>query len=448
MKSCNSLCLKNIYAILIAYICAFIFLFLYYSLEGYKENIPSFMIGIHVYFAIAYFTCIMLSLFTKNSVILYLVIFLYSLFSSILVRSCSWIYLNEPFFHAVDSYTYDSLATMSLCSGDSYINYLLLLFLSGLNVDDVGMTSIVYFIYKLFGVGDNGQTALLLLNSLILLLSSIKINKIMMLYSIQHMTRFFCLMVFGCFPFLSVIAAVGLKENFFVFLIVSAFYYMLHYKYTGSRNDLLLFFLFCFFALLFRKAIFAILLIVLFLFLIAENCNKKKLLYMILLGSVVGVLLLNVILIAIFDKPLEQILATSGARSESVSMNETLKWTTQVIAVLFGPFPSMNRTIQYGLIHSSGLLLKMFLNFFMIASLIDIIRTYDYMKYPLLVYFLTSAMMFILSFVALDMRYQITLFPLMIPLIAYAIQNIRLRSGLFFMYSLFVIGLVFFYNNR
>lgn len=448
MKSCNSLCLKNIYAILIAYICAFIFLFLYYSLEGYKENIPSFMIGIHVYFAIAYFTCIMLSLFTKNSVILYMVIFLYSLFSSILVRSCSWIYLNEPFFCAVDSYTYDSLVTMSLSSGDSYINYLLLLFLSGLNVDDVGMTSIVYFIYKLFGVGDKGQTVLLLLNSLILLLSSIKINKIMILYGIQRMTRFFCLMFFGCFPFFSVTAAVGLKENFFVFLIVSAFYYMLHYKYTGSRNDLSLFFLFVLFALLFRKAIFAMLLIMLFLFLIAENCNKKKLLYMILLGSVVGVLLLDVILIAAFDKPLELIFATSEARSESVSMNETLKWTTQGIAVLFGPFPSMNRTLQYGLLHSSGLLLKMFLNFFMIVSLIDIIRTYDYRKYPLLVYFLTSAMMFILSFVALDMRYQITLFPLMVPLIAYAIQNIRLRSGLFFMYSLFVIGLVFFYNNR
>lgn len=448
MKSCNSLCLKNIYAILIAYICAFIFLFLYYSLEGYKENIPSFMIGIHVYFAIAYFTCIILSLFTKNSVILYLSIFLYSLFSSILVRSCSWIYLNDPFFYAVDSYTYDSLATMSLSSGDSYIKYLLLLFLSDLNVDDVGMTSIVYFIYKLFGVGDNGQTALLLLNSLIILLSSIKINKIMMLYGIQRMTRFFCLMVFGCFPFFSVTAAVGMKENFFVFLIVSAFYYMLHYKYTKSQKDLLMIFLFVFSTLLFRMAIFVMLLIVLFLFLIAANCNKKRLLYMILLGSVLGVLLLDVIMKAVFNIPLEQILATSEGRSESISMNGSLRWITQGIAVLFGPFPSMNRTVQYGLLHSSGLLLKMFLNFFMIVSLITIIRTYDYRKYPLLVYFLTSAMMLILSFVAFDMRYQITLFPLMMPLIAYAIQNARLKKGMFFMYCLFVIGLVFFYNAR
>lgn len=84
----------------------------------------------------------------------------------------------------------------------------------------------------------------------------------------------------------------------------------------------------------------------------------------------------------------------------------------------------------------------------MIVSLITIIRTYDYRKYPLLVYFLTSAMMLILSFVAFDMRYQITLFPLMMPLIAYAIQNVRLKKGMFFMYCLFVIGLVFFYNAR
>jgi hypothetical protein len=169
---------------------------------------------------------------------------------------------------------------------------------------------------------------------------------------------------------------------------------------------------------------------------------------MILLGSVLGVLLLDVIMKAVFNIPLEQILATSEGRSESISMNGSLRWITQGIAVLFGPFPSMNRTVQYGLLHSSGLLLKMFLNFFMIVSLITIIRTYDYRKYPLLVYFLTSAMMLILSFVAFDMRYQITLFPLMMPLIAYAIQNVRLKKGMFFMYCLFVIGLVFFYNAR
>lgn len=449
MRNSNSLCLENIYAILLVYICTFVCIFFYYAIIGYKEDIPHFMIGLHVYFAIGYFICIMQSLSLKRSNTLYLIIFLYSLFSSILVRSCSWIYLDEPFFYAVDSYTYDSLATLSLASGDSYMNYLQQLFLSNLGIDDLGMTSIVYWIYRLFGIGDSGQIALLLLNSSVILLYSIKINKIMILYDIQRVTRFFCLMVFGCFPFLPVTAAIGLKENFFVFFIVYAFYYMLNYKYTGSWSYLLRAFLFVFFTLLFRMAVFGMLLIMLLFFMIATKYNKKKLLYMILLGFAGGCLLLGVILETLFNVPLDIIFATSEVRAESMGqMNGTLKWIIQGIAVLFGPFPNLSRTGQYALLHSSGLLMKMFLNFFMIISLIEIVRAYDYKKYPLLVYFLISAMMFILSFVAFDIRYQITLFPLMIPLIAYAIQNVKLKRRSFFIYFLFVCGLIFFYNTR
>lgn len=442
----------NIHNILVSYICIFCLLFFYYALLGYKEHIPSYMLCLQLYYAITYiFICITSIKSSKTSSSIYRAIFAYSLFSSIVVRTVSWHYLNEPFLNAVDSVTYDYFATCSVSKQMSLSTYFEYIFnTTNLSVDDLGMTFILYIIYNIFGDSIWGQNIMLLLNSIVITIYSIKLNKIMGYYGIQKKVRHFCLAAFTCFPFLSLTAAVGMKENFFVFFIVLTFYYLTKYKHTGNRSNLNKALVFLFFTLFFRLAIFAILIITTFVLLISDNEKKKKtILYTLIISSIIGFMSLNFILEIIYGINLNQVLATTEYRSESMksSMGGNTQWLVNVLSVFCGPFPNFNRVGQYAIVHSSGLMMKLMFNFYMIVGLGTIVLKYQNKQYHMLAYFLLNFVMLVLAGVALDMRYQITLYPIMMPLIAISLQEFN-NQKIFWIYLLFITSIVFFYNNR
>lgn len=441
---------KNIYIILIIYICMFISLYLYYAFIGYNENIPNSIINLQLYFFASYFICLLASLIIQKEIALYAIIFIYSILSSSIVRYYSWSLFNEPFFGAIDSIKYDYLATSASISNFSYkefINYSLLQ--KGLNIDDLGMYSIVYWIYNLFGSGKSGQNTLMIINSFLILFSSIKMNKIIKEYGIQKKVRYFSLILFGCFPFLSITAAVGLKENFFILLIINSFYYILKYKNKKSIYLLLKVLFFIFLSLFFRTAISIMLLITLIIALITTYNNRKKIIYMILLSSIVGLFLIDIIIESLFGISLQFILGVSEARTQNMgNLNGSLKWILQGIACILGPFPNFNRAGDYAILHSSGLLLKMIINILVFINLVYISCKFEYKKYSLLVYYLMNMTMLILSAVAFDMRYHITLFPLIIPLFAIYIQKYKITNNLILICILVPITLTILYNLR
>jgi hypothetical protein len=137
---------------------------------------------------------------------------------------------------------------------------------------------------------------------------------------------------------------------------------------------------------------------------------------------------------------------TAGRLSRS-SGGVLLKWFTLISSALIGPFPNFNQTADFGIIHNGGLLFKVLFSLPLLAGIGYIIKNFKYRSYALLVYCSIGMLMLVLSGVSLDMRYQITFFPLMLPFAAYAVQR-KLNSILYYCYIALSLGLIVVYNNR
>lgn len=443
---------QNIRNIILFYVVIFISFFFYYALSGYRDYTPSYMIGLQLYYAVAYLSMCLLSINSRiSNSVLYWSVFLYSLVSSAIGRFVSWNYMDIPFLGAGDSVTYDVWGALSIfqnLSFSEYIDYISSEF--NIGVDDWGMPTIIYILYRAFDNQLWGQNALLLLNAITITMYSIMLGRIMVLFNTQEIVRRFCMIAFACFPFLSLTATVGLKENFFVFIILLTYYYLIKYKCTGLKYYLFMAFLSSSLALFFRTAIFAMLIIVIGVSVMFDkHSERKRNLFILISSAIIGSLALDIILSVLYGKGMESILATTDYRGQE--MNSTMggagQWIINSLSAFCGPFPNFSRAGQYTIVHSSGLVMKLLLNSFMIVGLITIIKNYNNKRYDLLIYFTMNFAMLVLAGVALDMRYQITLFPLMIPIIALTIQNYD-NWKLFCVYNIFIIIVVFFYNNR
>lgn len=437
----------TIQSILLAYVLFFVVFFCGYAIVGRKEAIPSYAIALQVYYAGAYLTCMVACLHMKGLKAILLTVFFYTLLSSLLMRIVSWEYLDEPFFNAVDSVTYDNFARRALnrfMSLREYADY----FLSRFHLDDSGMFLIVYFVYTLMGNVSGGQWAMLLLNAIVITLTAYRMFRLLDETSTPRTIRNFCVVAFSCMPFLSLTAAVGLKENFFLLVVVHTFYYMMRYGRTRQVRPLMACLLWMCGALLFRTAIFAMLLASLGVCATATVRHRRRVLFIILVGGVVAFLSLDTIISLLYGKNLSDVLHTTDYRMQNVEAGTTGNaWLIQSLAVFFGPFPNFSHMSEYALVHSAGLIVKGLLGFFLLKGLWRIIRRYDHPYYILLTYYIGSFAMLVIGGVSLDFRYQVIMFPPFIPLIAREMnRRIPLYQWLSWCGMLFI--LILLYNNR
>lgn len=446
----NNMSRVNIRNVLVAYTSIFICFFLYSLGFGYRENIPTYMLALQLYYMISYTCVCVFSVYLKKSRSeIFALIFFFNLLSAIIVRVTSWTYLNEPFLGGVDSITYDAFGNQVVTQNMNISTYIQSIYNSlFLKLDDFGMLFIVYFVYDLFGGGIISQNALLFLNVIVIVVCSIKLDKILQIYNIQATIRRFCVVAFSCFPFLSLTAAVGLKENFFVFILINAFYNFIAYKECHKKKYLFGALFFTILILFFRIATFVMIAIMGIVVLISNDYNKKKILFLFIGGSFLGFILMDSILGFLYNKSLEDVLATTDHRSESMSsMGGYASFLINGLSVLVGPFPNFSKASEYAIVHSSGVMMKVILNFFALLGIWHTIKKYDYKFFGILVYFIMNFMMLVMAGVALDMRYQIILFPILMPLIATMIQNNR-HVLLFLLYCFFLFFIIGFYNNR
>ena len=443
---------RNIKYIMYTYIVIFIMMYIYYAIAGYREYVPGYMLFLQSMYFVSY-TCSLL-IFSKyraslKSIALHT--FIYSLVTGFLVRTISWEFMNEPFLGGVDSYTYDWLAKKGVLHNYSYKQFLSFVNLSDFeSIDDAGMPSIVFWTYKLFGSGLFGQNILIVFNAIVISVSAIVLERILIYFDIHQPVRNFCVIAYTCFPFLSFTAAVGLKENFFVLIILCAFYNISKYADTKHTVYLLGGIVSIFGCLFFRIAIFAMIIISLIVSLLSKESNKNSMLYMIIIGTAIGLISLNIVINYLYGRELEAIIAINEFRtadaSDSIGSNGT--WIVQILSLVFGPFANFSRIAGgSAIVYSSGVLLKGVLCFPIICGIFDCIKKRLWQYYTLLSYFFMSAIMFVIVGVALDMRYQITMFPLLIPFGAKFIECNKLNR-LYLVYIIILIILIWKYNLR
>lgn len=406
------------------------------------------MLALHFYAFVSYGACLYLASRQLSFPIVYIIIGLYSLVSIFLFREISLIFRGEPFLGSVDSVTYDNYATYAVhrkMDVKTFCNYVIT---SGFRLDDLGMFSIVYFVYSLCGDSACGSNMLLVINVLVIVCSVIKLNGLMTLFDITGEVRRLGVIAYGCLPILSLTAAVGLKENYFTFLIICFFYYIYKYK---ERNKLYYLFIALSFAILcvfFRTAISSMLVVVAVYTVLISSKHRKILLYLTFGGFGIGIYLLSNVIEIISDKSLDAVINTADYRAGNMVIGGVdMSWPLQALATLVGPFPNFSRGTSYALVHSADLILKMVVSCGFLLMIWKIVKNYIVNFYPMLLFYLMHLIMVVLSGVAMDIRYQITAFPVVLVFVACSLKE-KISKTFLTCYCCCILGLIYLYNIR
>lgn len=449
MNQQKTLAEKNILKCFGIYIVIFLFYYLFYGIAGHGSEVKQYMIILQSFYFIVFSFCIYgfyKIRFTKFE--FYFLIFLYSLICGFFVRYISWTFLDEPFLGGIDSYTYDSFGQDAFKNNLDYATFTQLILEKGFDIDDLGMAFFIYLSYKVFGVF-GGQNFLIILNAFAITGCAWRLNYILEYFNINYKIKKFCVAIYAFLPFLTLTAGVGLKENFFVFVILSSFYFMFKFKEYKNKRYFLYSGLFIFASFFFRIVICAILIITYLVLFLTNEKNKKLFLKLIFIGFIGGFFAIDLILHLLYGISLEQI--TSGTESRTTNVDQSIgsggKWFLQIVALFLGPFANFAKFSNYSSPDSTGTLMKGILGFPLLIGLFYSIKNYDLKSYPLLTYFIANATMLVFIARCLDFRYQIVLYPLTLPFIAQALQTKKLNK-LFYTYCVFLFIILGFYNYR
>jgi len=171
-------------------------------------------------------------------------------------------------------------------------------------------------------------------------------------------------------------------------------------------------------------------------------------LLVLLIASGIVVSLLDVIIRDFAHIEMEHVYNVTEYRMSGSGGLNTTGWMIHGIAAIFGPFPNFTRMVQYGIYHSSGLLLKCILNLFAFTGVVFAIKRFDYRYYPLVLYLLMGIFMLLGSGTSLDMRYHVTFLPALIILAAYSLNTVRIKNIVLWGYCALSCVVIALYNLR
>lgn len=357
---------------------------------------------------------------------------------------------GDPYNHmegGLDTYGYEALAvTYQYSSYADYLSYLTRYIKFG--IDDFGFTTVMWCLMTTIHDIVVVRYLLLIINALFVSSSAVMIFKLChQCLFIDRKLAMFAAYAYGLFPFLMFSSSVGLKENTFMYLCVSAWYYMYRWKKNPSVLRLLVAQIFLWSTILFRTGVTLIYLVSFIVLAYCNEWNKKK---AVKLGLVAGGLMLGFmpVIIALFGQDIQFIMRVTEGRLGGATDNLQFGYLVQVISGLMGPFPNFSHYDLGGMIHASGLVLKVLLAFYLYYGFYISIKRYEYMFFPFMTCVLASFVMYVVCGIALDMRYQITAFPAFILIAAKGLQVYKGKKLYFQLYVLLIIVVIFYYQLR
>lgn len=394
---------------------ALIFFAIYFYLVGYKEEIPLYMEVMRVVITLHYCSLLYAALRIKMSKeLLYLWIFLSFVLISLGLQYWRIAETKEIFGDSADSYTYMYYVT-------KYNHYSLPDFWHALlhekshpfNVDDLGFTTIIYFLAKPFG--RDYQTiagVLILCNAVTYVIGIGCFHKLSEKLVGDDKRALAATILWAGFSHLITTSAGGAKEVFFLTFIIIAMYSIYRYKEKPTLLRLISAILLISINYFFRYAICGALVFSLICIIIVNEQNKRTIVksafFAILFTFPILTFLLPLITGGI---TLEHILWVTGNRMDSMQGSFLTKLIVPPFALLFGPFPNLDRMNSSGFLYAYSLFLKDFLSIYFLSSFVQIIKAYKYEYYPILTFVFCNMLMLIVAGVSLDIRYHLTYIP-------------------------------------
>lgn len=319
------------------------------------------------------------------------------------------------------------------------------------DLDDSGFAYILYFIYRMFG-NDFGIHVALLANSIAVTMLCNYTYKIANYYISPEYSRKI-VAILGTLSYSVVTSVNGLKENFFTLFVVGATYYSIRYYMTKNIGNLLMSILFSALTVLFRLA-FLPMLIIAFAsvrFTKYVKLNLKNVFVLVLLFGVciyIGIQL-TTYLVAIrglsenvFNDMYDMHYADSGLGGISSMIANGL-------FAFVGPIPSFVSTadkISYITMQNFAAFISILLGSLFIGGFIKAINRRDHVFVMLSIILLNSMMVLMMSF-SFNFRYRFVVFPFIMILTAYGIQNLDRKELKFHkVYIAGIMAIIFFYN--
>ncbi len=386
----------------------FVAVFFFGIMQQHKiPSMPLFFMQISAIFVVIMFSYI----YSKKSIgVTCTAVFVFQLFTVVALRMFNYDYFHNPLgFNPMDAEWYDWMATQFVHRSLREFN----MFLDSVDIllDDRGFNYIVLLTYKLAGSPARGVNLLLFFNVIAVTVSSYFMYRLAREFVDEKNANFACF-VWGTQLYSVYTAAVGLKENFMVCFVVIALYFITKLWREYSLRNVILALLFASSALLFRTALFYIL-IMGFLTVTAVKFPfiRRYIIFFMVLGLVFTLYYLRQAAQevseirghAIDQETYETLVAGKMERSGSFSA------MVNYISALIGPFPNIvaaGDKANYITLFSFSSFCKTFYAFFFVYSLYLVIKNKVVKFVPLMVFWGLDILMLILTFYTLHDRYH------------------------------------------
>ena len=381
--------------------------------------------------------CISIHKYTSLNTLLPTIFFI-NLILSILIRIMFMSHWNNPFgpvvFDALD-YHIDA---------SSYYKYSFFKFIeeysNNSSLDDFGFTCILYIVYSLFEP-ELGIHVMLLINSLAVTIACKYVYKIGKEYLTVETAKL-AVAVVGVTSFSMTTSAKGLKENFFILIVVSASYFLLQYRRNGGLKNLIRFFIIALCSVFFRLAILPIFILAYFSKFIQNSLKKRYFLIFVCLMAItiyIGLRIMNYLLImrGFSDDIFLEHYENQYNDSAFGGLTNTI---TNLVFGILGAVPSFVSSpekAQYITLNNFTLLVSFFSGSLFISGIYKILKNRSEL-FPLVVISLLNILMITVMSFSFDYRYRFVIFPLIIIISLYSLQDVSNRESI--MHKLYVVG--------
>lgn len=383
-----------------------------------------------------------------------MIIFVFQIVSIALLTFINITYYGDPLgYDPHDALVYRGLG--ELYGENSFSAYFRKLVFYLPILDDWGYPSIVWFVYHFFG--KDGWITLLLFNAIIVSFGSNRLYKLSKCFVNESYARL-VMLLWGFMPFSICTATGGLKENFFAFIVISAFYYFYRNLSLKTPKNIVFLLVYTILMFFFRLVTGILMLLCIAMYILLKIRFVRKNYIKIVFVGLVGVAMVFPVVFNTFaiyrNVSFESVSASADAKADTSGGASV--FVANSLSGIIGPFPNFISKdpdkINYITRYSFSPYVKMLISFFFVCALFVIVKKKDTKLIPMLAFVLLHIVMIIFTFFALNMRFHWIHMPLFFMLSAYGYENRKLipifSKSTFSAYLLFSMLLVVYYNVR
>ena len=337
----------------------------------------------------------------------------------------------------------------------SYLSFIEWVSIRFPSIDDWGFPTIMWLTYKIFGISF-GPWAVRILNAVVIAWGAGRLYKLSCRFLKNQEAKVVAL-VWGCMPFAVHAAANGAKENFFVFFIISFFYFLYRNSEKSSFSILLRLILYSGLIFMFRLATgYAAIICIITMYYLRKRSVQKNFSLLFTIAVGLAVFLFPVILdFVTSQRGNEEGFLDERNNAKAESIGGTIGFVVNTLSSFIGPIPcfisSDTDKLQFLTKYSFTPYVKILTSFFFYYAFVDILKNRWIKLMPMCLFSFINILLLIVAFFGLHVRMHWPHIPLYLIITYWGYKKyseVRHKIEWYQIYLVFAFLLTIFYNYR